>query len=170
MQLGFSLIELVATIMLIGILSAVAMPRFINLAGDAEKQVISTTRTSIDQTAEAVFYKALMQGKQTQASNLITIKNNNYPIAYGYPTAFDGIVPLLSIGTIDYYGRNRDNRVNDWVYQLRSFSGRNAIDIAAGERVGDQPAPTPESTACFMRYFQATAIDKARVETFLSGC
>jgi MSHA pilin protein MshA len=38
-QKGFTLIELIITIVIIGVLAAVAIPKFLNLSGDAEKGV-----------------------------------------------------------------------------------------------------------------------------------
>ncbi len=44
---GFTLIELVLVLVLLGFLGTVALPRFINLQGDAHQQVVSTTASSL---------------------------------------------------------------------------------------------------------------------------
>lgn len=52
-SLGFTLIELVLVLVLLGVLGAVALPKFIDLRGDAFKQVVSTTASSLQTSANA---------------------------------------------------------------------------------------------------------------------
>lgn len=50
---GFTLIELVLVLVLLGVLGAVALPKFIDLRGDAFKQVVNTTASSLQTSANA---------------------------------------------------------------------------------------------------------------------
>jgi MSHA pilin protein MshA len=46
-QAGFTLIELVIVIVLLGVLSAIAVPRFVNLEDDAQRVTLSSTAASL---------------------------------------------------------------------------------------------------------------------------
>ncbi|WP_293267084.1 type II secretion system protein [Neptunomonas sp.] len=64
-QRGFTIIELVTVIALLGIMSAVALPRFIDITGDAEEAVSSSTlgsfSTSLSLARSAWFAKGANQ-------------------------------------------------------------------------------------------------------------
>jgi len=62
-QQGFTLIELVIVIIILGILSASAIPKFVNLQSDAKKAVLSGIEGSIRDAANMAHYKLLLSGK-----------------------------------------------------------------------------------------------------------
>ena len=82
-QLGFTLIELVVVIVILGVLAATAAPRFINLSGDARNSVMRALEGSIRSAAALAHAKAL-------AGNVVngTINSNgrHYNIENRYPT------------------------------------------------------------------------------------
>lgn len=79
---GFTLIELVSVIVLLGILAAAALPRFVNLSGDANKSVTSSVRGSFYSAANLFHMKWLTQGQPAS----LTINGNNVLMsAEGYP-------------------------------------------------------------------------------------
>jgi MSHA pilin protein MshA len=61
-QSGFTLIELVAVIVLLGILAVTALPRFINIQSDARQAVLEGVNSSIRGANTQLYAKALISG------------------------------------------------------------------------------------------------------------
>ena len=84
-QNGFTLIELVIVIIVLGILAATAVPKFINLQDDARESVVKGAEAAIHSAANIVYSKAAIEGVENSSSASaagITVVN-------GYPSASD---------------------------------------------------------------------------------
>lgn len=55
---GFTLVELVTTVTIVGVLGAVAIPRFANLSTDARESVIKNTADAMKHANDTIFSKA----------------------------------------------------------------------------------------------------------------
>ncbi len=66
-QGGFTLIELVVVIVILGILAVTAAPRFLNLQGDARVSALQGLKGAMDGAAGIVFGKAAIAGVENQA-------------------------------------------------------------------------------------------------------
>lgn len=82
---GFTLIELVVVIVILGILAATAAPKFIDLTGDAKASIVEGVRGSLNSAADMAHAKALVAG-QTGSTGEITVGGVSYAMAYGWPT------------------------------------------------------------------------------------
>ncbi|MCG9680719.1 type II secretion system protein [Vibrio sp. Isolate24] len=82
-QGGFTLIELVVVIVILGILAVTAAPRFLNLQGDAREASLQGLKGAIDGAAGIVYGKAAIDGIEAQASGSVDSIN----VVYGYPAA-----------------------------------------------------------------------------------
>ena len=85
-QKGFTLIELVMVIVIIGILAVTAMPNFINLSGDAQQAATDGVAAALG-SASAINFAA----RSANAANGVAVadcQNVGNALAGGLPTGF----------------------------------------------------------------------------------
>lgn len=142
---GFTLIELVIVIVILGILGAVAAPRFFNLQGDAYGANLNSMRSNIQSAMTMANAKALIEGNVGVGASGAAITGirdyDGIEFKYGYPiaddTASDSNKGILK--TLDSFDYDR--------YILDVASGASALTI------------TPKSIddpKCMLTYTEAT--------------
>ena len=85
-QAGFTLIELVVVIVILGILAATAAPKFIDLTGDAKKSVMEGVQGSVNSAIDLAHSKALI-ASETGTTGQFQIGTVYYALENGYPSA-----------------------------------------------------------------------------------
>ena len=93
-QSGFTLIELVMVIVILGILAAFALPKFADLSGDAELAATEGALGAV-KSAAGIAHAAFLAGGSTDP----TIEGTTYTMVNGYPDADD----ISTLANLDGY-------------------------------------------------------------------
>ena len=97
-QSGFTLIELVIVIVILGLLAATALPRFADLTGDAEEAAMDGIAGGVRSASAIVHAQALVDGA---VNTSVSLEGVNITLANGYPTADSaGIVLAVDTGNL----------------------------------------------------------------------
>ncbi|MCD6525960.1 MAG: type II secretion system protein [Desulfuromonas sp.] len=84
-QKGFTLIELIVVIVILGILAAVALPKFVDLSSEAEKSTVEGARGAVKAASALAHATWLVKGKPAT----IIAEGVVIDIINGYPSADD---------------------------------------------------------------------------------
>lgn len=82
---GFTLVELIVVILILGILSAVAVPKFANLQGSARQASLNGLRAAV--SSASTLANALQQAQNLNAGSSVTIEGATVTMSNSYPTA-----------------------------------------------------------------------------------
>lgn len=88
-QQGYTLIELVLVIVILGILATAALPQFINLGSDAKKAARETLMVALKSAADMTSLKCKVSStcKLENAFNSLTINGDVVQVLGGWPEA-----------------------------------------------------------------------------------
>lgn len=137
-QAGFTLIELVIVIIILGILAVTAAPKFLNLQDDARTSTLKGVEGSLNSAGAMIYSKAVIAGKEAAPSDTLDVGNGvEVGIAFGYPKATQAdLEKVLELGS------------DAW-----------SFGTAASSSIRIFPAGVSASTAtdCFVTYTQANS-------------
>ncbi|MNE00684.1 prepilin-type N-terminal cleavage/methylation domain-containing protein [Aeromonas rivipollensis] len=151
-QAGFTLIELVIVIIILGILAVTAAPKFLNLQDDAKAAAAQGVQAALQSASSLVYSKAALEGVESSNTvKSVSVAGGTVTTLFGYPTA-------------DAKGIANAVNLDGW-----KISGAGSTD--AGANVSFYPENT-KGDGCFVVYTAATSggIATAAVSGALDTC
>ena len=122
-QQGFTLIELVVVIIILGILAVTAAPKFINLQSDARASTIQGIKGAIQGANSLVYSKAALASKEKESSYLLDIAGttdttDDVAIVYGYMAATKAALEAGLDVKFDAGTSPTASGSNDWIINV----------------------------------------------------
>lgn len=172
-QSGFTLIELVVVIVILGILAATAAPKFMNLQGDARISALNGLKGAVKSAVSMTYSKAILKGvEKADKDDAATVcstglatattcaAEDTIKLVFGRPDASaDGIIKALDIEVALPSGEGdaaTNNTNSEWNYKV---VGTSVIIFSSSSSL--KPSEQVDNGGCNLVYKESDAENKA---------
>ena len=152
---GFTLVELITVVVVLGVLAVTALPQFINFSSDAEKSRLKALEASLKSALDITYSKAAVQGLESADSaclggkfdeTSVSCPDGGTLIFYGYPAAKESVL-------------NQVVELSDWAVSEVGIG--NVVGIAATE---------DDLMQCYVTYSAATSVSEPQIRVYADNC
>ncbi|MEZ8159208.1 prepilin-type N-terminal cleavage/methylation domain-containing protein [Vibrio splendidus] len=160
-QKGFTIIELVVVIVILGIVSVTAASKFLNLQTDARISTLNGLKGGMEGASAMLYGKTSALGLDKAASASINVEGDNISVVYGYPAAMNDqtwsqliestfLDAVWDTGQADWFFTNTD--ANDGIILYAPSSRKKQDDN------------------CYLEYQEATKENSPSFTLTTNGC
>lgn len=159
-QGGFTLIELVVVIVILGILAVTAAPKFLNLQNDARASALQGLKGAISGAAGITYGKSAIEGEEAASKGAATTPAvDGITTSFGYPTANEAGIGAAIVGFSE-----------DWVSGESGAAGVGAQLYMTFKSAGVSGAANIAASGCYVVYTEAlSATSEATSATVSTG-